>query len=641
MNLARMLRQRAEAGRPVRAGLIGAGKFGSMFLAQARTTQGLHLLGVADLSVERAREAMKNTGWDEGTQLTKSLSDALKTGKTAIIDDADALITADGVEVIVDATGNPAAATRHILKAFAHGKHVINVTVEADVLVGPLLAERAKQAGVVYALAYGDQPAIVCEMVDWAEACGYRVVAAGKGTKYLPGYHQSTPDTVWHNFGITAEHARDNGMNAQMFNSFVDGTKSAIEMAAISNATGLMAPRDGLAFPPCGFQDLPFILRPRADGGVLEEKGLVEVVSSHEPDGRPVVNDIRWGVYVVVEAWDNGARGDYTRGCFRDYHLIHDPSRRYAAFYRSYHLVGMELGISILAAALRKEATGVPDGFRSDVVATAKKPLKAGDTLDGEGGYAVYGKIMRAEDSLARRGLPLGLAHGIKLVRAGRARRAGLLGRRRDRGERRRPPAARDGADFRAQGRAQASRRHDRRRRIELHLPPCGGGRPREARSGGGYAANATPRISTPLPNPPPQGGREKMWTRFTAFITFIFLITAPPLCADEAAIAALKAGGHVMIVRHGLTTPGTGDPQELQARRLRYPAEPGRGRPRAVAPARQAPARARHCGRARAFLAMVPGAGDREADRRRRGRDARALRQPLRPPGAARCASA
>jgi predicted homoserine dehydrogenase-like protein len=417
MNLARMLRQRAAEGRPVRVGLIGAGKFGAMFLAQVRTTPGMHLLGVADLSVPRAHEALANTGWDVKTQVAKHLVEALNSGKTAATDDADALIAADGLDVVVDATGNPAAATRHMLRAFAHGKHVVNVTVEADVLVGPLLAERAKAAGVIYSLAYGDQPAIVCEMVDWAEACGFRVVAAGKGTKYLPGYHQSTPDTVWDNFGITAEHAKQAGMNAQMFNSFVDGTKSAIEMAAISNATGLNAPRNGLAFPPCGFHDLPFILRPRAAGGVLAEPGLVEVVSSHEPDGRPVVNDLRWGVYVVVEPADSDARGDYTRNCFLDYHVIHDPERRYGAFYRSYHLVGLELGISIAAAALRGEATGFPAEFRSDVVATAKRALKAGDTLDGEGGYAVYGKLMRAEESLARRAFPLGLAHNIKLTR--------------------------------------------------------------------------------------------------------------------------------------------------------------------------------------------------------------------------------
>ena len=241
MNLARMLRQRAEDGRPVRVGVIGAGKFSTMFMTQARTTRGLHVIGIADLVPERARQALKNTGWDVPGQIAKNFSEALSSGKTVVTDDANALIDAD-IEVLVDITGNPAAATRHILRALERGKHVVNVTVEADVLVGPLLAERARKAGLVYALAYGDQPALVCEMVDWAEACGFRVVAAGKGTKYLPAYHASTPDTVWNHYGISAAEARAGGMKAQMFNSFLDGTKSAIEMAAIANATGLAPP---------------------------------------------------------------------------------------------------------------------------------------------------------------------------------------------------------------------------------------------------------------------------------------------------------------------------------------------------------------------------------------------------------------
>jgi len=416
MNLGKMLRKRAEDGRPVRVGVIGAGKFSSMFLAQARTTPGLHLLGLADLDPARARSALERTGWDVNAQIAADFDAARKSGQTFVTDDANSLIEAKP-DVVVDITGNPAAAIRHSLKAFDAGCHVVNVTVEADALAGALLAERARKAGVVYSMAYGDQPALVCEMVDWAEAVGFRVVAAGKGTKHLPSFHQSTPDTVWKHFGITAENAKAAGMNQQMFNSFVDGTKSAIEMTAISNATGLKAPRDGLAFPPCGADDLPFVLRPRGEGGVLEETGLVEVVSSLEYDGRPVHRDLRWGVYVVFEAASADARGTYTRDCFRDYQMIRDPSGRYAAMYRSHHLVGMELGISIAAAALRLEPTGVPDHFHSDVAATAKKALQPGDMLDGEGGYCVYGKIMRAEDSLARGALPIGLAHKIKVTR--------------------------------------------------------------------------------------------------------------------------------------------------------------------------------------------------------------------------------
>lgn len=423
MNLGRMLKTRAAEGRPVRAGLIGAGKFGSMFLAQARTTPGLQVLGIADLSVSRIRDALKHTGWD-AAQIARDFSDALKNGRTAITEDAMALINADGLDVVLDVTGSPAAAIRHCLAAFAAKRHVVNVTVEADVLAGPLLAKRAKEAGVVYALAYGDQPALVCEMVDWAEACGFRVVAAGKGTKYLPEYPQSTPDTVWNYYGMTAEQAAAAGMNSQMFNSFLDGTKSAIEMAAISNATGLKAPRGGLAFPPCGADDLPRHLIPRTAGGVLDESGMVEVVSSLNRDGSPVERDLRWGVYVVFEAGADDARAEYTRRCFAEYGMITDKSGRYSALYRPYHMIGLELGISAAAAVLRNEATGTPDGFRSDVAAVAKRELATGETLDGEGGYTVYGRIMRAEDSLAAGALPIGLAHKIKLkkpVAAGKA----------------------------------------------------------------------------------------------------------------------------------------------------------------------------------------------------------------------------
>jgi predicted homoserine dehydrogenase-like protein len=207
-------------------------------------------------------------------------------------------------------------------------------------------------------------------------------------------------------------------MNAQMFNSFLDGTKSAIEMAAISNATGLKAPKDGLAFPPCGADDLARMLVPRAAGGVLEEPGVVEVVSSLERDGRPVPRDLRWGVYVVFGAGSDDARGDYTRRCFSEYGMPTDHSGHYSALYRPYHLVGLELGIAVAAAALRGEPTGTPESFRADVVAVAKKALNSGDTLDGEGGHCVYGRLMRAEESLARRALPIGLAHKVKMLKS-------------------------------------------------------------------------------------------------------------------------------------------------------------------------------------------------------------------------------
>ena len=400
MNLYRLLQKRLAEGRPVRVGLIGARKFGSMFLSQVPTTPGLEVAAIADLFPDRARAACARVGWTED-----------RIAATRFTDDAAAMMAFPDVEVIVEATGHAPAGIAHARRAIAEGKHIVMVNVEADVLAGPLLARDAARAGVVYSLAYGDQPALICEMVDWARACGFRVIAAGKGTKYLPEYHASTPDTVWGFYGLTPEQACTGGMNPQMFNSFLDGTKSSIEMAAVANATGLTPPPDGLAFPPCGTHELAQVLRP-GNAGALHHAGQVEVISSLHRDGTQVANDLRWGVFVAFEA-----PNDYAVRCFQEYGVVTDPSGRISALYRPFHLIGLELNVSILSAALRGEATGAADGFRGDVVATAKRPLRAGEMLDGEGGACVWGKLLPAADSLRRGGLPIGLANKVTLLR--------------------------------------------------------------------------------------------------------------------------------------------------------------------------------------------------------------------------------
>ena len=399
MNLARLCAERAAEGRPVRAGLIGAGKFGSMFLAQVPTIEGLEVAAIADLDPERARAACRAVGWDEG-----------RIGEVAFLDDGAALAARDDVEVVIEATGNPRAGIAHALAAIDAGRHIVMVNVEADVLVGPVLAARARAAGVVYSMAYGDQPALVSEMVDWARAAGFRVAAAGKGTKYLPEYHKVTPDGVWAHYGLTPDEARAAGMNSQMFNSFLDGTKSGIEMVAIANACGLDVPGGGLAFPPCGVDDLAHVMRPRDVGGQLERGGMVEVVSSVERDGRPVFRDLRWGVYVVLEA-----PNDYAAACFAQYGLPTDSTGRYAAMYKPFHLIGLELSISVLSAALRGEPTGQAREMRGTVAAVAKRAMKAGEVLDGEGGFTVWGRAMPAAG--AADVLPIGLAHGVRMKR--------------------------------------------------------------------------------------------------------------------------------------------------------------------------------------------------------------------------------
>jgi predicted homoserine dehydrogenase-like protein len=412
MNLYSKLQQRAAAGRPVRVGLIGAGKFGSMYLAQIPRTPGVHLVGIADLSPDGARANLARVGWGAERMQAVSLDEALRTGATHVGEDWQALVRHPDIDVVVECTGHPIAAVDHCLEAFAHGKQVVNVTVEADAFCGPLLARRAAEAGVVYSLAFGDQPALICDLVDWARTCGFPVVAAGRGHKWLPHFSASTPETVWGYYGLTPEQARRGGLNPKMFNSFLDGSKPSIESAAVSNATGLGVPSNGLLYPPASVEDIPFVTRPVSEGGVLERKGMVEVISSLEPDGRKIPYDIRMGVWVTVEA-----QTDYIRNCFEEYNAHTDPSGRYFTLYKRWHLIGLEVGVSVASVALRGEPTGVATGWNADVVATAKRDLAVGEILDGEGGYTVWGKLLPAATSVRIGGLPLGLSHDVTLVR--------------------------------------------------------------------------------------------------------------------------------------------------------------------------------------------------------------------------------
>ena len=411
MNLHALLLERQAAGRPVTVGLIGAGKFGTMFLSQARLTQGLHVVAVADLNVDRAREQLKTAGWSAAQYAAASLG-GTRDGATCVTDDAEALLASPNIEVIVEATGVPQAGIRHALAAIAHGKHIVMVNVEADALAGPLLARKAKAAGVVYSLAWGDQPALICEHVDWARACGFKVIAAGKGTRYEPHYHQSNPDNVWDILDRYLKITDRSSINPKMFNSFVDGTKSGIEMTAVCNATGLSPQSEGLGFPPATRFELAEVCKPKSAGGTLEKEGVTEVMSSVYRDGRDVPHHLALGTYVVFEG-----ESEYARRCFGEYAMLPDKTGRYAALYRPIHMIGLELGISVASAALRKEPTGAPNAFRSDVVATAKKDLKKSEMLDGEGGFCVWGKQTPAARSLDRGLLPLGLAHNVKLKR--------------------------------------------------------------------------------------------------------------------------------------------------------------------------------------------------------------------------------
>ncbi|MEW5863401.1 MAG: SAF domain-containing protein [Pseudomonadota bacterium] len=413
MNLHALLVQRESAGRPLRVGVIGAGKFAAMYLAQVPRTPGVHVAAIADLSPDNARANLARVGWEPERFAAATLDEALRKRLTHVSEDWRALVSHPAIDVVIEATGNPVAAVEHVLPAFRNGKHVVMVTVEADCFCGPILARRAAEAGVVYSLAYGDQPALICDLVDWARAAGFPVVAAGRGHKWLPHYAQSTPETVWEYYGLTPEQAKAGGLNPKMFNSFLDGSKPAIETSAVCNATGLTPAPEGLLYPAASVDRIPELMRPRTEGGVLHHKGQVEVISSLERDGRPIAYDIRFGVWVVFEG-----ETEYIRRCFAEYGVQTDSTGRYACMYKRWHLIGLEVGISVASVGLRREPTGCATGWRADAVATAKRDLKAGEILDGEGGYTVVGRLMPAADSLAQGCLPLGLAQGCKLLRA-------------------------------------------------------------------------------------------------------------------------------------------------------------------------------------------------------------------------------
>lgn len=413
MNLHRLLKQRETDAKPLKVALIGTGKFSSMFLSQVQRTPGMRLVAVVEDNAARARAALTRSGWPAQALGPASIHEALKQGKVFCCDDALQVIADPDVEIVIDASALAADGISHTLMCCEYRKHIVMVNVAADALAGPLLARRAREAGIIYSLAYGDQPALICEMVDWARACGFEVIAAGKGTKYLPEFHTSTPETVWPYYGLTDEMVAAGDFDARLFNSFLDGTKSALEMACVANATGLTPAPQGLYYPPCGVDDLARVLRPREDGGMLHHRGQVEVVSSLERDGRAVFRDLRWGVYVTL-----AADSDFVRSFFRDYGLVTDPSGNYAAMYKPYHLIGMELGMSVASIGLRREPTGTPTAWNADVIATAKRDMAAGEILDGAGGYTVYGRLVPARTSIEDAYLPIGLAEGAVLKRA-------------------------------------------------------------------------------------------------------------------------------------------------------------------------------------------------------------------------------
>ena len=404
-----------EEGRPIRVSIVGCGRFGSMMIAQIKRSPGMTVAVACDLDRRRAEAALRSAGYDAdgpaGPGSPARVNDAIRQGKPAPTESAEIAIQAE-VDVVVEATGDPDSGAQHAHQAIGAGKHVVMVNVEADALVGPILNQTADEAGVVYTLAYGDQPAVIEGLYDWAAGLGFEVVAAGKGTKYLPEYRQGTPDDALERYGYSPEEVATGHLNPQMYNSFLDGTKSAVEMCSVANMTGLVPDVPAMHFPPAAIDDLPSLLVPADYGGILSRTGVVEVVSCLRRDGTEIPNSLRWGVFVVINT-DSA----YLRGCLKEYGVPMDPSGTFGLMYRPYHLVGMEAPASIAKAYLYAEPTGAPQAHVGEVVAVAKRRLSPRDVLDGEGGRTVYGALVKASQASADALLPIGLCQGARVVR--------------------------------------------------------------------------------------------------------------------------------------------------------------------------------------------------------------------------------
>ena len=375
---------------------IGCGKFISMFLSQYNQLKKIRIDTIIDLNIEQAKKNCLNSGLSKET-----------IGEINFVNFIDEALDRN-IEIFIEATGNPIVGTVHAVKIIKQKKNLILVNVEADVTCGKYLADLAKENNVICSMAYGDQPSLIMEQIEWARLNGFSVVCAGKGTKYHPEFEYSTPDTVWGYYGLSKERAEiESGMNPKMFNSFLCGDKSAIEMCAVSNAANLKCPSNGLTFPPVGVYDIAKKLIPKDEGGLIDYEGQVEVISSIDLNKKDIPNDLRWGVYIVIKA-----QNQYVKNCFKDYGMVTDVSGNYSAIWRPYHYIGLELAQSIYSIALDQKATGQIVNYNADVAAYAKKDLKAGDRLDGEGGFCARGKLITSKKSKDEKILPLGLTDG-------------------------------------------------------------------------------------------------------------------------------------------------------------------------------------------------------------------------------------
>jgi predicted homoserine dehydrogenase-like protein len=411
------LSEREANGDPIKVGVIGAGLFAGLTISQISKIPGITVSIIADILKEKAISAYERAGYknEEIVQVhdVDSANNYIEKKIPAITENNQVLIESD-VDVILEATGNPEVGAENAFNAIKNKKNIVMATVETDIVVGPLLERMAEESQVVYSMAYGDQPALIVELNGWAISSGCKVVAAGEGTAARLEWRHATPDDALPRFGFSQREIERLRLNPKVYNTFLDTTKCAVEMVAVCNATGLKPDVRGMHFPLGGIRDVPKLLSLKRDGGILDNEGIIDVITRIRPNGQKIRNDIRWGVFVVVTSEDRDVRN-----FFRTYGGPMGGKGKNALVFRPHHWPGLESSVSLIRAVLYNEPTGAPLPISpvAEVVATAKKYLKPGDTLDGGGGYTVFGLAEKANVARDENLLPIGLAEGIKVVR--------------------------------------------------------------------------------------------------------------------------------------------------------------------------------------------------------------------------------
>lgn len=379
-----------ETGQPLRIGLVGAGQMGRGLAAQLLRMPGITLSAVLDVELERAQEALTQSG------LTPTpVADATEAAAAIERGESVALIALDDLgalplDVVVEATGVPEVAVTVAVQALSAGIDVATLTVEADVTVGRYLATLAEESGAIYSVCRGDEPVETKILVDYARDLNFEVICAGKG-KNNPLDVYATPESL-------AERAASKQMNPKMLTSFVDGSKAMIEMASLANTTGLAVSKRGMHGPPSTVDTLHETFALVEDGGVLDRAGVVDYCTG------PVAP----GVFVVIRTEDPYVHHEMT--------YLQMGDGPYFALYRPYHLASIEAPLTVYEMVLDKRASLTSDHWTAEVGAQTKRALKAGDRIDGIGGSTVRGLIDGAESFAAAAMVPLGILAGATIT---------------------------------------------------------------------------------------------------------------------------------------------------------------------------------------------------------------------------------